>query len=199
MKANFTKRLFAYIVDVLIIFIISQFIIGLIPLSEKAKTANDKYLEIIEKIQNKKTTFSKSSKELQNIQYDFSKETVIHELVTIVVYISYFVIFAYKRNGQTLGKEWFNLRIKRKSKGKLTINNLVFRSLVLFNICFNIIQQILIVMLSKKNYIFTSNIIEIIKISVAITIILMIIIRKDGRGLHDLAGDTMVISEEEKE
>jgi len=198
MKAEFTKRVIAYIVDIVIVTILAQLITGVIPTSERAKGSLENLVDLTKQFTEKKISNSEYSSLVLNAQYNVSRETVIQELITIAVYIGYFVVLPFYKEGQTIGKKIFGIKIKRKQNDKLTINSLLIRALILYNIALNILSEILIVTLTKNSYLNANKVFGYVNIAVIMVTIFMMIINKDGRGLHDLASGTIVVSEEEK-
>lgn len=197
MKPLFSKRLCAYFIDLIIILFISGFVTSFIPISEKTKVLTEQMNEVVTLASEKQISFEKYSAEINNINYDLTKETVISNLLSIIIYILYFVIYPVYNNGQTIGKKMFKLKIMNTKEKKLTFNNLLFRELLLHGIALNIIVNILILFIDKNGFITFSNIFNIAQEIVLFAIIIMIIIKKDGRGLHDVLGNTMVINREE--
>lgn len=198
MKPMFTKRVLSYLVDIIIVFTFVGLLTSLIPISEKAKKINDDIVDIYKSVSEKEINYKTYSKTLMSYNYDLSKETVINTLVTIVIYILYFVIYPLVNKGQTIGKKLTKIKIVNIDKTKkLTTNNMLIREFILHGIIFDLLMIVLILFINKKTYMFINGTVGFVEIIVSISILLMIIIRKDGRGLHDLLGNTIVINEEE--
>ncbi len=198
MKPLIIKRFLSYIIDIIVVFLLASTITSFIPMSEKTKeiTKNLTKTMTVEKTETVdiKAVYDETAK----MNYELSKETVINTLVTIAIYILYFIVLPVYNNGQTVGKRTMKLKITNTDGSKLTMNNMLFREMILHNILFNIILTILIVILSKNNYLIASSITEVIQVLISVSILIMIIVRNDGRGLHDLIGGTIVINEEDK-
>ena len=166
-------------------------------MSNKAKKINEDIIDVSNMVTEKKVDYKTYSKTIILYNYDLSKETVISTLVTMVIYVLYFTIYPVLNYGQTIGKKLLKLKIiNNDKKEKLTTNNLLIRELILHGILFDLIMTILILFVSKKTYMYFNTIIGVTEMIIYIVILFMIIIRKDGRGLHDLLGNTKVINEE---
>lgn len=197
MKPLFSRRLCAYLIDIIIVLFISVSVTSFIPTSEKVKTLTEKMNEVVTLASEKEISFEKYSTEINNINYDLTKETVISNLLSIIIYILYFVIYPVYNNGQTIGKKLLKLKVINIKEKKLTFNNLLFRELLLHSIALNIIINIVVLFVNENSFISINNILNITQEAILFVIIIMIITRKDGRGFHDILGNTMVINKEE--
>lgn len=197
MKPLITKRFASYVIDMIIVLLIASVISSFIPTSEKVKQITKNLNETLKVEENETTDIKAVYEEAAKINYELSKETVISTLVSICVYILYFIVLPVYNNGQTVGKRLMKIKIKNVNDSKLTMNNMLFREMILHNIFFNIVLTMLIIVLDKNNYLMFNTIIEAIQMLIFISTLVMIVVRNDGRGLHDLIGGTVVINEEE--
>ena len=198
------RRLVAYIIDMLIIGIISTAIssLGIFSKYEEAyNEASEKYLEIFETIGEspKKANEIMKDDTLYSMTYDVNKTGFYINVITLVVTALYFIGFQYITNGKTGGKALMKIEVVSDDKKKLSLVQIVKRSLIINNLIFNLIGLILIQTLSKSAYINVSQIVEILELGVMLFTFGMIIYREDGRGLHDLFGGTRVILSSERE
>lgn len=194
MKAKFYKRCFAFVIDIIIVSLISSVIISFIPMTKKAEKKSDELIKYTEKItKDKNVEFDeKTLDKLLDLQYEYEKETIIYTIVTIIISIIYYVVCQLK-NSSTLGKKLMNIKLKSNSSNKLDTNRIVFRCLLINNIGVDIILTILMMFFSKDVYFLLAGFIEMFNIVVIIVSIFMAALRKDGRGLHDLIGNTSVV------
>ena len=198
MKPFFTKRLFGYIIDLIIIMLLTSLVTAFIPTSEKAKGLTNNLNDMANEITEKETNIKTLSTEINKINYELSRETVINSLVIIVIYILYFVVYPVYNNGQTIGKKLSKLKIITNTGDKLSINNMLFREFILHSIAFNLLTTLVVMVLNNEQFLICSNILSIIQMIMFAAIIFMVVIRKDGRGLHDIVGNTIVVNEEEE-
>lgn len=196
MKPYFLKRLVSYLIDLIIIFMLATFVTSFVPINDKTKQLTEEMTKTLENASNKESEIKKEVTKTSDVIYQLSRETVINSLITITTYILYFVVLPVYNNGQTLGKKVMKLKIKSLNGSGLTINNMLFREMILHSILFNIISTILVMILDKENFIISNYILSCIQMIFFVIIIIMIVIRNDGRGLHDIIGNTIVENEE---
>lgn len=194
MKASFWHRLIAYIIDIIIVSLLASIICSALP--EKKSLSQLELNSLVNQLLNGEITPVEYIDSYKDIFYNNSKDNTIETAINLILIIGYFVVFQYMNNGQTLGKRLLKLRVIDKDTNKPpTVLKGLFRTIIIFNVTSGFIGAILINYLSKSAYIpLYLTIIEIENI-IAITCILMIVFRKDGRGLHDLILNTKVIEE----
>lgn len=196
MKPYFFKRLVSYLIDIFIVFMLATFITSFIPTNENVKQLTEEMRKTLEINSKNEDEIKQQISKTNDITYQLSKETVMSSLVTITTYILYFVVFPVYNKGQTLGKKIMKLKMKNISGTELTINNMLFREMILHSILINIISTILVMILNKENFIISNYILSCIQMIFFVIILMMIVIRNDGRGLHDIIGNTIVENEE---
>ena len=196
MKAAFSKRLLAYVIDLIIVTFVATIITGLIPTSEKINSLQQTLYEVQNNITEKEVNISETYSQINNIGYEINREMVLQNITIIVIYLLYFVVLPMYNNGQTFGKKVTKIKIVSRSNSTLSMNNMLVRCLVLHGIARDIILIILILSIKKDMYISTNIILNIVQEVISITILFMVIINKKGIGLHDILGKTMVIEEE---
>lgn len=199
MKSNSYKRITAYFVDIMIITFISSLITFVIPTSENYTKLTKQFSNLTEEYANQKITKEEYLTKGSEINYSLSRETVAESIVTLVITISYFVVFTYFMNGETIGKKIMKIKITSNNHKKLTMNNYLVRSLIINSILLQFISILTILFLDKKTYLSVYNIISNVFSIIFVVSFMMILFRKDGRGLHDILANTKVISTEKKE
>lgn len=199
MKSNSYKRITAYFVDIMIITFISSLITFVIPTSENYTKLTKQFSNLTEEYANQKITKEEYLTKGSEINYSLSKETVAESIVTLVITISYFVVFTYFMNGETIGKKIMKIKITSNNHKKLTMNNYLVRSLIINSILLQFISILTILFLDKTTYLSVYNIISNVFSIIFVVSFMMILFRKDGRGLHDILANTKVISTEKKE
>lgn len=133
-------------------------------------------------------------KKYENLAYKIAKNSSISSAIYIIVTILYFGIFNLVTDGQTLGKKIFKLKIVSSDDGKPNIVSYLIRSVLLYNTIYYLVSLIGIYTLNKENYYLVTNIVYQIQYYIQIIIICMVMLRTDGRGLHDILAKTKVIS-----
>lgn len=195
MKAPFFKRLVSYIIDIIIVSTIVTVICLALP--DKGKESEKKLEELSTKLMDKEIDIDKYMTEYKNIIYDNNKKNMLETGINLAITVAYFVIFQYMNKGQTLGKKLLKIKVvDNDSKREIGIVKGLLRTLLIQNLLSSIVTIGLISFISKKAYInMYLSISEIESIFVFITAIL-VLYRKDGRGLHDMIANTTVIVEE---
>lgn len=196
-NASFIKRFLAFIIDMFIIAMISSIITS--PLS-----SNNNYEKLVKELSevteqyfsgkiDTKTYISKTS----DINYDISKETGMVTIITIGIYILYYVILQFYNKGRTLGKKLLRIKLVSSIDNKdLTMNQVALRALIINSILLELILVIVILIGNKDIYFTSSMIFELVNMIVLFAIAIMVSSRDDHRGLHDLITKTKVINEE---
>lgn len=190
------KRAFAYIIDLMIVvFIIGLFtnIEALNPNYEKYEQAFESYKTLIAESEN--TNNSQTAKQATNVMYDLNKYSVSTSIINVVVMVLYFGLFQYYNKGQTIGKKLMKIKIESNDGKDLTMNQLAVRSLIINSILANLILLAVIILGSKDVYFVSSTTVSMIQYIIIFTTAIMILFRKDKRGLHDVITNTKVINE----
>lgn len=191
-NAYLIERFGAYIIDIIIISMVAS-IIG-IPFNntkntEKlSKEANQIVLDYKDQKIDAKTYVNKAL----DINYDVSRETGTSSVLSIIIYVLYFIVFQFYNDGQTIGKKLFKIKIKSKGK-ELTMNNILFRNIFNNSILCNIIICIL-VLIGRNAYIYGYFTVTALQSLYVVVCALMISFRKDSRSISDFIGNTEVVS-----
>lgn len=193
-KPYIYKRVIAFIIDTLIVTVLSGLLTIVFTNSDKYNEDNKKLLELTEKIVSEKQDQDKYMKEFNELNYDLTKDSIEVTIITIGVSIVYYSIMCYFCNGITLGKYILKLKITSANDKELNILNYFLRSLIVNSILSNIVIIILINTLSKESYINISGRVGNVFTILMIVSFIMMMYRDDGRGLHDLMGNTKVIN-----
>ncbi len=197
-KALFIQRLIAYIIDMIIISCISSVLsYPFINFDsfEKLQKEEDK---VLEKYSKQKIDFMVYFNDSMDIEYQKSKITGFSNIITIAILVLYFIVYQIYNNGQTIGKKIMKIKIIKNEKGTLTMNNMIVRGLFNNSIFVNIFIAI-IALFGRNSYIYGSVIASIFQYAFIVITVIMIFIRKDGRGLSDFIGNTKVIMLDNKE
>ncbi len=190
------KRFGAYIIDILIVSIISALLsnIGSINYQlDKYAKIYEEVMDVTEKFGDKEITEKEYNKEIKNLTYTLDKNSTITTIISIACLIGYFGIFQFSQNGRTLGKRIFKLQVKKYKDGNLNIGNYLLRVLILNNVLFNIARLVLIYTLSKNTYMKTYDYVSNIQLIFQLLIIVSMFMSREGRGIHDIIAGTQVI------
>ena len=149
--------------------------------------------ELQEKIRDmeQKITIEEFNEETQELNYIITKGTYISSIVSIGVYILYFVVFQAYNNGQTFGKKLFKIQVLKENDRQVDMNTLLIRCLIPYGVLVNFILVVMILFVSQSFYINTSSILSSIHtIVIFITLVMMAI---KSKGIHDYLSKTKVV------
>lgn len=187
------KRILAYLIDILIVTMISSLFTSFIPLSDEYDNKTKELSTVITSYKNGEIKDDEYLEKVNDISYVISKETVSTSIVTVVLTTVYFVVFAYYMNGQTIGKKVMKLQIVSNNDKKLNMNNYLIRSLIVDSILMNIINIIIILTLEKTTFFKVNEIVSTIFGAFYVLLFAMILFREDARGFHDIISNTKVV------
>ena len=193
------KRVMAFIIDTFIVLIIASVIaaIGFInPYKDEYENAYNEYTELVTMIQEEESSVDLETYEDDLITgyYNVNKYNVVRSGISIVCTLLYFGVLQFAMKGQTLGKKIMKIRVvANRDDKKLNVGNYLIRSVILNNIVFSILFIVGIYLLDASGYYSFSSIVSYLRMLVLTIIMLMVVLRKDFRGLHDFAAGTKVI------
>lgn len=194
MKTSFFKRIGAFVLDYFIVlFIASLITMGFS--NDKVSDLNTEMNNLVNDYQNEKITIDEYKEETYRLNYELQKENITVNIVTITLYIGYFVVFATLNKGQTLGKKLLKIKVVNKDNDKPNVWNMLVRSLFIYNITSTLFSIIAVNFLSVNIFTYIYMALGYIEYFVIIVSLFMVIYKKDGRGLHDIMAGTTVIDE----
>lgn len=189
-NAGFGKRLLAYILDMIVISVVATFIMVFVPTENvdttKADTAMQSYID-------GKISTQEYINEVSSTNYELEQSKIPDYIVSLALTFIYFVIVQYKLNGQTVGKKVLNIRVENNKKGNLSINSLIFRSLIINEIAFSMLHLVSIFIFNEGTFNMVSGILNMINLCLILICAVMVIANKDKRGLHDIIAGTKVV------
>ena len=198
MKPLSYKRIVAYVVDIIIVTMLSTFLTYFLPENKNYEASANEYLELLNNYTNEDIEQEEFISKTNDVVYSMNRNSITVTVVTTVLTIFYFVVFAYFMDGQTLGKKLMKLKIVSNNKGKLSMNNYLVRSLLINSILMNVLSIIFILGLEKNSYIKVNDITTYVFGIIYVVTFGMILFRDDKRGLHDYLAKTKVIDITEK-
>ena len=195
------KRIIAYFIDILIVSIVVTPFINIKAINPYIDDYNkyyEEYTKLIEDANNGDidTNSDEYKDQVIDLNYKIAEYKVINSSISVVSLIVYFVIIQYFLKGQTIGKKILKLRVVSNKDKELNIGHYFVRSLILNNIIFSIILIVGVYIFGKNGYYNLSMVVSYLQLLVMSVIILMVVLRRDNRGLHDFVAGTKVISTE---
>ncbi len=194
------KRIGAYIIDYLFVFLLitmlSQIRV-LNPSYEEYAESYVRYEEIMDDLTVDNAVEIAKSKEYMQVNYDLSKYSVSISIISLVVYLAYFVGFQKWNNNQTLGKKLFNIQVVGNENKKVGWLQLLWREVVLYNLIWEVLAIVSIWVFNYEGYMYASSLLTFIAGAIIWVNIFFVVIRNDSRGIHDLLAKTKVVERDE--
>ena len=194
------KRIGAYIIDYLFVFLLitmlSQIRV-LNPSYEEYAESYVRYEEIMDDLTVDNAVEIAKSKEYMQVNYDLSKYSVSISIISLVVYLAYFVGFQKWNNNQTLGKKLFNIQVVGNENKKVGWLQLLWREVVLYNLIWEVLAIVSIWVFNYEGYMYASSLLTFIAGVIIWVNIFFVVIRNDSRGIHDLLAKTKVVERDE--
>lgn len=196
MKSNLAlKRVVAYLIDFIIITLISSaltYLTFINPKYEKYEQVSLEYTNLVQDYYDKKIDTNELANKTMDLSYDLSKSGYVYTIGNIVITFLYFGLFASVTKGQTLGKKIMKVKIVNHKGNEAKWYQYFIRTFILNGIILNIVTLIAICFSKETFYTIYSYGNNFDTILLIINF-LMIMFQKEGRGLHDLIAGTKVI------
>lgn len=191
--AGFWQRLCAFIIDMFLISLVTSLITQPFIHNNNLQTLSNEVTDTLEQYQKKKIDINTYINRTVDISYDMARESGLSTIIGIALSILYFVVYQFRCNGQTIGKKLLKIRVVKKDDSNLTMNNMLFRSLIIDSILVDIIILCLSIFANKDIYFYGVGIVQFIQYLVIFASCLVILSRKDRQGLHDMVANTEVV------
>ena len=192
----FSRRLFAYIIDMLIVFFVISFISMFIPISESVSNLNDQLIGIGNSFFDGEIDMNTFINQYSVVSYSLEREMFLSSLIGVLINVLYFVVYPLYNNGQTFGKKYMHIKIVSNDDCEVSSNQLVLRYLFMNEIGSTIISLCMIFVVKDLAYTYIESILSILQFIVAISSVFMVLYRNDKRSLPDLIAGTKVIEVE---
>ena len=192
-KAMFSQRVLAFLIDLLLLSIICSLITMFVPVNDTATKLYDEQNRVLEGYVEGTVSMEEYVNQMVDLGYDISKQTVIISIVGVVISLLYYVVYPCYNNGQTFGKKLMKIKIKKTNDKELSMNDLLIRSMINNSILVNIVTIALVLFLTKDLYLSTSSLLSSIQYLVLIISLIMIAFTKNAQGIHDKIVKTEVV------
>lgn len=192
MGVGLSKRFVAFVIDMLIVSCIVGIISFVIPQSENVKKLSEELTETSQDYIDKKIDEEEYINKSAPLTYRIDKENFIFSVIDLVITILYFVVFAFIKGGQTLGKMIMGIKVV-KQKGELTINDMIFRSFIINSLLYSLVALVLLFTTKDVSYLYATVTISYIQLILVAISAFMVLIRKDNLALQDIITKTKVV------
>lgn len=187
---NSFKRIIAYVIDIIISSLILATIM-LLPIDPY----KEKYNEVYKEYSNLASKTEVSNKdELIELNYEVYKYKTFSNIYGAAVILIYFGVIQYALKGQTIGKKIMKLRVVANKDKKLKIWNYLLRIIILNNVLFTLINTVAVYLTKGLTFYYITYIISTLTSLMYMLNLMMIMFRRDGRGIHDYIAGTKVIN-----
>ena len=168
-------------------------------LEKKYKDKDVKKKEYTKKNNKYKNDIKSYEKSVKKIQYHISRNSIIYYIIYVAFALGYFGIFQASYNGQTIGKKLMHLKVVSKDDQPAKMWQFLLRTFILLNLWMYIANIILVYTLGVKTFYTSSLIISEVARGLQLVTLLLIVMSKQARGLHDYAALTKVVSCDDNE
>ena len=193
MKASFLKRVGSFVIDS--VFLSILFTIITIGLNVDTKNISEEVTKTLKLYESGDITIDEYLDKTLELNYQLQKNSLVVNSLNIVLYVGYFMIFGYLNNGQTIGKKICKIQVVNNKGDKLSICNMIVRSLFIYGIFTLLYSVIFVNILNKEMFGYGYVIVSYLEIIFMTIAFFMILYKKDGRGIHDIIANTNVIEE----
>ena len=187
------KRIIAFVIDIVIVSLVVS-LINLLPLDpykDKYKDAYEKYNEVVQKSTEDEKNDYKD--EIIELNYEVYKYRTYSSMFSATALILYFGVLPLVMNGQTLGKKIMKLRVVSNNEKKLNFWKYLIRIVILNNIWLSLINIGAVYVVSGVKFYYVTYVISMLSSLIYMLNLIMVMFRKDNRGLHDMVAGTKVI------
>lgn len=199
MKATFMQRLFAYFIDYLIISVVFS-LFALSFNTTKLTSINDEINNTMNEIVNISSEEEQNLDDLNNklidLQYEYQQESKLASGISLLITFAYFTVFQFLNKGQTIGKKLLKIKVVNKEEKEPSFVTMFLRTFIVQGILTTGLSLIGIFVLDKELYMETYFILNSLMSIFVVVCALMVLYRKDRRGLHDMMAGSLVVKED---
>ena len=193
-KATFTNRLLAYLIDSIIVLLVSSIIA--IPLTSKKIESLEKELKTITKeYTNQNIDMNTYLEKTQDLNYQIQKCSVSTNVVYLIVSIIYYVVFQYLNKGKTLGKKLIKIKVVNKEGNTPSLYQMILRTFITNQIFTYLVTILLVLLATKEQFLSLYQTLNSLATIFIIVSALMILYTNNLQGLHDKMAKTLVVKE----
>lgn len=194
------RRFLAYFLDIMIVGLVVSSLANI----RIINPYYDEYLEVQDKIKetykdvNEDNILDVVFKEDNiNLYRDLRKANSVTSIISVCCYVLYFVGFQKWNKDQTVGKKLMKIKVVSVDKKEVSGLDYLVRSVFLYNLLFTSLNTWIAFKFSGNMYLNLTSIFSSVGSLITLVTYLMILVRSDGRGLHDIVGHTKVVLDNE--
>ena len=198
MNAKFSKRLIAFIIDLIFISAVLMILQYFLPKGHDYDFLNKDMNELTELALKGDITFNGYMREYANYMSELDKGNVVYNATSFVFLVVYFVVIPIFTKC-TFGKYIMKIKIKHKDDKEIGIMNTFIRSIIDVGLLYSLLTVFLVQIVNPRTYLIILIIFGIIQFLLVIISAFMVLYRSDKRSLSDILSKTNVVLKEVKE
>ena len=191
-KANFYKRLVAYMIDMFIVGLVIS-IISYNFDTTRLEKLSDKSIKLMNSFTNGDISSDKYFFEYADILYKVNKANINSNLLSLVIYVGYFVLFQFFNGGATIGKKLLKIKVISQGGGEVSLWQMIVRTSIINGIVPLALSLILIFTTSGLVFLTLSSIVGLFENIFVIICVFMLLYKSDCLALHDIMSKSVVI------
>ena len=196
MNHTFFKRIGAYVLDILIVSLFVS-LLSYVPFLNPSRDAySEKYNELVnlqEQYSSSEISLDEYNQAFEPIAYEIYRYNTYYVIIDLVCTLLYFGVLQFFCKGQTIGKKLFQIRVVSNDERPLTLVNFILRTVVLSNMIISVALQCIVLVMDVDHYYMVYENVNLVGSIILYIILFMIVVRADGRGLHDFVANTKVV------
>lgn len=186
------KRIIAFVIDIVIISLIFK-AVSIMPIDPYKEKYNETYKKYSEVIGDNGEVSEENKDEIIELNYEVYKYRTYSSIISATALILYFGVVPLIMNGQTIGKKIMKLKIVSINDKKLNFWKYLIRIVILNNIWLSLINVGAVYIVSGVKFYYVTYVISMLSSLIYMLNLIMVMFRKDNRGLHDMVVGTKVI------
>lgn len=193
-KAGLFRRIIAYSIDIVVLYMLLIFLINIIPQDTKSINNMNNELSIVQsEFVKEEINWVEYIEKTSDLVHKIDRKMVLVNVSNALLIILLFVIVPTFKKGQTLGNILTKTKIIRFDEDNPSINDLIYRSILIAFLGHLVITLALIYILPGLGYFILFMILMILEFLLSIINLFMITYRYDKLALHDILTKTKVI------
>lgn len=193
MKVKTSKRLLAYVLDIVILFIFTFIALLFVPNNSRVQELSMNGNKLSELVLEETITINEYIKSSARIMQDIDKLEIIPNIINIFFVVLLFIIVPYITKGQTLGMIISKIKVIKINREDPSILDYILRTFYLYFLGYMLITILLVNLLPSLAYFVIASILLFLQISLVIISFFMLLYRHDRRGLCDILTKTKVV------
>lgn len=191
-KANFYKRLVAYTIDMFIVGLVIS-IISYNFDTTRLEKLSDKSIKLMNSFTNGDISSDKYFFEYADILYKVNKANVNSNLLGLVIYVGYFVLFQFFNGGATIGKKLLKIKVVSQGGGEVSLRQMIVRTSIINGIVPLALSLILVFTTKGLVFLTLSSVVGLFENIFVIICVFMLLYKSDCLALHDIMSKSVVI------